>query len=79
MTDTEIHLIDGKVVLRPEPDGRFDELLLMDGKDCLVHAEMMNDKLLWIGIYPRDQKRRRVCMWIGVKRGKLDVRAEEDS
>lgn len=77
MTSREIPLLDGAVILRPDDQDKFDELLLMDGKECLVHAEMMSDKTLWIGFYPKG-RRERVCMWITAKGGKLVVRAEED-
>ena len=74
---TREFLIGGKVELRPDEDGKFDELILRDGQDCIVHAEMMSDKSLWIGIYPRGEKQRRVCLWIR-SNGKLKVHAAED-
>ena len=73
----EQYLIDGQIMLRPDEDGEFDELFLIDGDKYLAHAEMMSDRSLWIGFYPRGGKRR-VCMWIGIKRGKLYVHAAED-
>lgn len=78
MTDRSTFLIDKKVELRPDQDGGFDELLLHDGKHCVIHAEMMDDNCLWIGIYPRGEKTRQVAMWITAKKGKLVVNAAED-
>lgn len=58
-------LIKDKVFERPDVrDGTFDELVVLDGEECTVHAEMMSDKTLWIGLYPRGEKERRVVMWI---------------
>jgi hypothetical protein len=74
----ETLLLDGKVILRPRDTGKFDELILMDGEDCIVHAEMMDSGCLWIGIYPRGETKRRVDMWIRVKGRNLQVRVEED-
>lgn len=75
----EIELLDGNIILRPDEEGRFDELLMMADNNCLVHAEMMDDKTLWIGLEPEGYEgRRRVVMWISVKKGKLEVSAEED-
>jgi hypothetical protein len=73
---TQNRLLGGAIVLRPNEDGSFDELLMYDGEKCLVHAEMMDNKSLWIGFYPGGDIPR-VCMWISAK-GKLTVRAEED-
>lgn len=79
MSDMNQKLIDGKVELRPMPDGSFDELILRDetGKKCIVHAEMMDGNCLWIGIYPPGEPKRRVVMWIRA-RGKLTITAGED-
>lgn len=77
MTSTEQWLIEDKVSVRPEPDGAFDELLVYHEGECIVHAEMMDDNHLWIGIYPPGEKERRVCMRISA-RGKLTIHAEED-
>ena len=74
---TEVKLLDGKIILRPDDEGKFDELLLLDGADCIVHAEMMDDNCLWIGIYPKGEIERRVVMWIR-SNGKLTINAEED-
>lgn len=75
----ETLLLDGKVKLRPDEKGGFDELLVYDkdGGTCFVHAEMMDDNCLWIGIYPPGEKERRVSMWIRA-RGKLSINAFED-
>lgn len=75
---SEQKLLDGNIILRPDDDGGFDELLMMDGEHCLVHAEMMDDGCLWIGFYPKDKPHERVVMWIHVKGRKLEIRAEED-
>lgn len=79
MSDMNQKLIDGKVELRPMPDGSFDELVLYDapGGKCIVHAEMMDGKCLWIGIYPPGEPERRVVMWIKAN-GKLTISASED-
>lgn len=76
--ETEQWLIEGKVMVRPEPNGEFDELFLMEGKECRIHAEMMDRDKLWIGIYPAGEDERRVCMWITAKGRKLIVTAMED-
>lgn len=76
MTSREQTLLGGAICLRPNEDGSFDELLMCDGEKCLVHAEMMDNKSLWIGFYPGGDIPR-VCMWIRAK-GNLTVRAEED-
>ena len=77
---SDVKLIDGKVELRPHADGSFDELVLYDsaGGKCVVHAETISDKTLWIGFYPLGETERRVVMWISAVNGKLDIRAEED-
>lgn len=71
-------LLDGKVELRPMPDGSFDELILYDADDkrVTVHAEMMDGNRLWIGFYPPGTNGR-VSMWISA-RGKLTINAFED-
>jgi hypothetical protein len=76
----EIPLIGGKILLRPDDNGSFDELLLYDrkGGHCIVHAEMMDKGLLWIGIYPPGETKRRAVMWIGAEGNKLSVNAQED-
>lgn len=74
---SEQWLIEGKVSVRPDDLGGFDELLVYDGEHCIVHAEMMDDKCLWIGITPKDEPDRRVVMWVNA-RGKLRVKTEED-
>lgn len=79
MSEMNQNLIDGKVELRPMPDGSFDELVLYDaaGGKCIVHAEMMDNNCLWIGFYPPGEPKRRVVMRIRA-RGKLTVSAGED-
>ena len=77
MTSPEQWLIIDKVAVRPEPDGSFDELLVYHDGKCIVHAEMMDDKCLWIGVYPTGEAERRVCVWIR-SNGKLKITAEED-
>lgn len=74
---TEKWLIENKISVRPRDNGDFDELIVMDGEHCIVHAEMMEDNCLWIGFYPKDVEQRRVCMWIRA-RGKLKIHAAED-
>lgn len=66
-----------KVELRPDPDGRFDELIA-EGV-ASIHAEMMDKDCLWIGIYGADGKER-WSMWImAEKKGReLAVNAFED-
>jgi len=78
MPEMNQKLLDGKVELRPMPDGSFDELILYDadGKKVIVHAEMMDGNRLWVGIYPPGAKDR-VSMWISA-RGKLTINAFED-
>jgi hypothetical protein len=79
MSDEEKWLIENKVAIRLDNAGNFDELLLYDGQECIVHAEMMDRDTLWIGIYPRGEKERRVMMWIRAPRGKkLSVEADEN-
>jgi hypothetical protein len=76
----EIPLLNGKVILRPDDNGSFDELVLYDraGGTCILHAEMMDKGVLWIGIYPPGETKRRVVMWIRAKGNKLSVNAQED-
>ena len=75
---TEQWLIEKCIEVRPNDAGGFDELLMYgDDGEMLVHAEMMSDGCLWIGLYPPDEPARRVVMWINTK-GKLSVKAEED-
>jgi len=69
-------LLGGKIVLRPDDRGEFDELLLMEGDDCRVHMEMMSDDTLWIGIYPKDEKNDCVHVTISAN-GKLRIVAHE--
>ena len=45
--------------LRPDSDGEFDELVARFA-DGMVHAEMMDNKSLYIGIYLDDG---RLCQW----------------
>lgn len=79
MSGSEQDLLQGNIVLRPDDKGDFDELLMMDGEHCLVHAETMDDKTLWIGFYPKGyEAAERVVMWVSVKKGKLHITAEED-
>lgn len=73
----EVNLLGGKVVLRTDDTGEFDELLLMDDDKCRIHMEMMNDGCLWMGIHPKGEKDR-VVVWVNAKGKKLDVRAEEE-
>ena len=79
---TERWLIKDSVSVRPDDDGGFDELMVYETRDgerwCSVHAEMMDDGCLWVGIYPKDASPRRVCMWINAKKGKLRIQADED-
>lgn len=73
--DKEEELIP-RVKVRPCDDGSFDELF---ADRAYVHAEMMSDTDLWIGIYNSKAKdSRRVAMWISIRNGKLDVTARED-
>lgn len=81
MTDKK--LLDGKVEVRPTESGSFDELVMYDGKgisgkNCLVHAEMMDDINLWIGFYPPGETERSVFMNVGIKDGKLHIVVEEN-
>lgn len=78
-TSREVELLNGSVILRPHEDGSFDELLFMEGEHCLVHAEMMNDKTLWISFSPPGYEAgERVVMWVTIKGRKLEISAEED-
>lgn len=63
--------------IRQDSNGNFDELFVNSRGRCLVHAEMMDDGLLWIGIYPPGSQQG-VMVWIGTKNGKLTVTAEKD-
>jgi hypothetical protein len=80
---SEQSFLGGKVVLRPDEGGGFDELLLMEGDECRVHMEMMDDNNLWIGIYPKGEEYgegkngRSFRVSIGA-RDKLRILAEED-
>ena len=74
--NSKTFLLNGKIELRPGPEGEFDELLTAEGVRCAVHFEMMDDKTLWIGLYlnghPHD------CVHVRVSsRGKLKIIAEE--
>lgn len=71
----EIRLLP-KIILRPMPDGDFDELI---GEDVYVHMEMMHDKSLWIGIYQdKAGSEKHAVVWINVKNGKLDIHVEAE-
>ena len=74
---TETKLLDGGIILRPDDEGKFDELVMKQGGECIVHAEMMDKKCLWIGFYPNGDNRR-VVMWIRADKGRLTVNAFED-
>lgn len=78
MTD-ELNLLGGRVKLRPDDKGRFDELMLYDANgECLVHFEMMDRGTLWIGVYPCPDKSERISVWLRAEKGKLVVNAFED-
>lgn len=74
MADTE--LIPG-VIRRDGPDGEFDELIMRDGDRCTFHAEMMDDRTMFVCLDPPEAGGRRVVMWIRSDRP-LSVRVEED-
>jgi hypothetical protein len=77
-TMKEEWLIPKRVMTRPDDRGKFDELFVYDDAgNCILHAEMMSDKTLWIGIYPPDTGDVRAVMWISSK-GKLKISAHED-
>ena len=73
-------MLDGRIELRPDDNGDFDELVMKDANGvCSVHAEMMDNKCLWIGFYPfPDEPKKRVVMWIRSKGKKLVVNAFKD-
>lgn len=65
----ETTLCNGKVTLRPDSIGRFDELLA-EGK---IHFEMMDNNVLWIGIYPAGEED---CVHVTVSaKGHLKINA----
>lgn len=66
----------GFLELRKDDAGKFDELV---GGPCLVHFEMMSDSTLWIGLDHATDETKRVMATIGIERGKLRVRVEDDS
>lgn len=64
--------LDGKVSMRPDSNGTFDELFA-DG--CDIHIEMMSDKQFWMAIrYPGKDDEVHVTV---TSRGKLSVEAHE--
>lgn len=68
------YLLGGLAELRPDDNGKFDELVV---SRCDVHFEMMADETLWIGIYPKGAKRG-ACIHVTVSAcGKLSVVAQE--
>jgi hypothetical protein len=63
---SERWLIPGKVLVRPHEDGSFDELrLYMDGR-CVLHMETMNEKQLWIGVYPDEPAEGVDCVHVNI-------------
>ena len=73
----ETHLLGGKIILRPDAAGNFDELMLMEGNEPRVHMEVLDDNCLWIEIWPKGEDARRVCVWVN-SNSKLRIRTEED-
>jgi len=71
MSDSQF-LLDGKVEVRFDSDGGFDELVIPEG--CTVHFEMMDKNQLWVGLYPLGDRDECVHMMISC-RGKLSVSA----
>ena len=68
-------LLNGKVELRPDDRGSFDELVIMEDGECRVHFEMMSDNTLWIGLYPKGETD---CVHVTVgAKGKLSIVAHE--
>lgn len=65
-------LLGGKVSLRPDDRGEFDELFV---SKCDVHMEMMSDNTLWISLRPKGCKDE-VHVTISA-RGKLRIAAIE--
>lgn len=71
-------LIEDRVELRPGDDGGFDELVVYDKHgECTLHAEMMDDKTLWVWIGTDHGPDRAIVMWISAG-GKLRVTADEE-
>lgn len=63
-------------MLRPDQNGRFDELLTMDSETCVVHIEMLDRDRFHLGLYPKDRPTRQMQLWIGIESGKLTARHE---
>lgn len=71
-------LLNGKIELRPDDKGNFDELVTTQGVECAVHFEMMSDDCLWIGLYPKGEDRGdAVHVRVIAKGKKLKIFAEE--
>jgi len=72
-------VIEDRVQVRPDPDGKFDELMIYDSTGaCIVHAEMMDAGCLWIGIYPPNDKGQTAAMWVKAKGRKLEIDVGND-
>lgn len=70
------HLLGGKVRVRPDSRGEFDELIVSDDVGLAsVHFEMMDDKTLWIALCPNGTDEE-VHVTVSA-RGKLSVAAHE--
>lgn len=70
--------LNGTVALRPDERGKFDELVVYEGDECRVHAEMMDDGLLWIGFYPKGAPKGQRFVMTVAARGKLKITAEAE-
>lgn len=64
------------VEIRPNDDGSFDELVVRDAE--LVHAEMMDDDHMWIGIDTAGEPSTHVRFSVYVDKRKLRVICETE-
>ena len=76
---SETKLLGGRVVLRPDDRGKFDELFVCypDAPgSAIVHFEMLSDRQLWIGISYADKPDDAVHITVSAKH-KLTVETHE--
>jgi hypothetical protein len=71
-------LIPKRIEVRTDDRGEFDELVVNDeAGNCVLHAEMMDDKTLWLAVELPGLPDRRAVMWVN-SGGKLKIRVDDD-
>lgn len=48
--------LNRKVEVRPDHNGAFDELILLEDGECRIHFEMLDANTLWVGVHPKGEK-----------------------